>query len=302
MKTLIATDGSQHATTAVASASRLLKRTDLTIDILCVAPELILEPAGGGRVTRNQIGERYARRIKQGSQDILARAERLLEEGGLRGKKLLEVGSPADEIIKLASDYDLVVVGAHGKFERKQPGLGPVSSRIVQNARTTVLVGRELFSDMSYRVLVALDSSDTSFEALRALKTYFDVSLLDVTLMYVLELPWARLDLEPWMDSDADASAERSGYQRELEGELRDDARRVIDRATRQLDEWGVSATTILTEGDPALEITSYVEAGNYDLVVAGATGTSDMKHALLGSVSLKLAWNCPCSVMVVRP
>jgi nucleotide-binding universal stress UspA family protein len=62
-----------------------------------------------------------------------------------------------------------------------------------------------------------------------------------------------------------------------------------------------VSATTIISAGDPALEITSHVEVGNYDLVVAGTTGSSDMKHALLGSVSLKPDWNCPSSVMVVR-
>jgi nucleotide-binding universal stress UspA family protein len=68
------------------------------------------------------------------------------------------------------------------------------------------------------------------------------------------------------------------------------------------LEEWGVSATSIVNEGDPALEITSHVEEGSYDLVVVGAKGSSDMKHALMGSVSLKLAWNCPCSVMVVRP
>ena len=90
-------------------------------------------------------------------------------------------------------------------------------------------------------------------------------------------------------------------YQRELERELRLDSETVIDRGLRQLEKWGVSATTIIEEGDPALELTSHAETGNYDLIVAGATGGSDVKHALLGSVSLKLAWNAPCSVLVVR-
>jgi nucleotide-binding universal stress UspA family protein len=300
MKVLFATDGSQHAATAMISASRLLNKKDLENDLLCVAPELVL--AGGERAAgRRRIRDSYGTRIREGSDRILAKMQQVLDGEGLRAKRLVEVGSPADEILKLASDYDLVVVGAHGKHERKQPGLGPVSSRIVQNARTSVIVGRDLSNETNYRVLVALDGSEASFAALRALKTNCDISILDVTLMYVLEMPWARLDTEPWMDTDADASAERSGYQRELERELRDDAEKAIDRATRQLEEWGVSATSIVNEGDPALEITSHVEEGGYDLVVVGATGSSDMKHALMGSVSLKLAWNCPCSVMIVR-
>ena len=210
-------------------------------------------------------------------------------------------GSPADEILSLASDYDLVVVGAHGKYERKQPGLGPVSNRVVQSARTSVIVGRDLLNETNYRVLVALDGSDASFNALRGLNTYFDISSLDVTLMHVLETPWARLDQGSWENHEAEASAELPGYERELERELRRDAEAIIERGVLQLEEWRTSGATIMGEGDAALELTSNIEEGNYDLVAVGATGSSGMRHALLGSVSLKLAWNSPCSVIVVR-
>jgi nucleotide-binding universal stress UspA family protein len=302
MKVLMATDGSQHAVTAMLSSSRMLNQRDLKIHTLFVAPELVLEPASGeSAASRLRIRDGYAKRVWEEGERILSRAQQVLAGEGLRAGRLVEAGSPADEILKVSSDYDLLVVGAHGKYERKQPGLGPVSSRIVQNARTTVIVGRELSNETNYRVLVALDGSDASFEALRSLKMYCDLASVDVTLMHVVELPWARLDEDPWIDTDADASTEHSGYQRELERQLRDDSERIIDRAVQQLEQWGIPATTIVNEGDPALEITSHVEEGNYDLVVVGATGSSDMKHALLGSVSLKLAWNCPCSVMVVR-
>jgi nucleotide-binding universal stress UspA family protein len=163
-----------------------------------------------------------------------------------------------------------------------------------------VLVGRELPNEGSYRVLVALDGSDASFIALAALSAWFDVSSMDVTLMHVVETPWARLRIQEPEEAIVEPT-ELEDYQRELERELRLDSETVIDRGLRQIEKWGVSATTIVEEGDPALELTSHAEAGNYDLIVAGATGGSDVKHALLGSVSLKLAWNAPCSVLVVR-
>jgi nucleotide-binding universal stress UspA family protein len=42
-------------------------------------------------------------------------------------------------------------------------------------------------------------------------------------------------------------------------------------------------------------------EIGEYDLAIIGATGSSDLKHTLLGSVSFKLASYAPCSVAVIR-
>lgn len=302
MNILATTDGSAQAMTAMITASRLLGRRNLKMDVLCVAPELVLDShAGGSAETRKRRAQRYKHEAAQDSERITSSAQKALRKEGVEANPLIAFGSPAEEVLQRASDYDLVVVGAHGRDERKQPGLGPVSSRVVQNARTSVLVGRDLANDANYRVLVALDGSAASLDALASLKAFFDVSTLDVTLMSVLEMPWARLDLEAWADAEAGTSEERSTYQRELERELREDADLIMDRGLALLGEWDVSATTIIEEGDPALEITGHVEQGSYDLVVVGATGSSDMKHALLGSVSLKLAWNCPCSVMIVR-
>jgi nucleotide-binding universal stress UspA family protein len=301
MKVLMATDGSKDATTAITSAARLLRKKDLHVDVLCVAPQLTLQ-RGPQSTGRGRLHDTYKNKITKESELIVQRAQNVLQHEGLSAKALADLGSPADEIIQRALDYDMVVVGAYGKYERRQPGLGPTSNLVVQNAQRTVLVGRELSNETNYRVLVALDASDASFGALDTLGTNFDVASLDVTLMHVVEMPWARLRMqEPGEGGAVEEPTELEDYQRELERELRLDSEAVIDRGVRQLEKWNVSATTIIEEGDPALELTSHAEAGNYDLVVTGATGSSDVKHALLGSVSLKLAWNLPCSVIVVR-
>ena len=75
----------------------------------------------------------------------------------------------------------------------------------------------------------------------------------------------------------------------------------MVENALRRLEHWSIPASSIIREGDPALELCSEAEQGGYDLVLAGATGTSDIKHAVLGSVSLKLAWDVPASVGIIR-
>ena len=299
MKVLMATDGSRDANTAILAALRLLRPADLSIDVLCVAPELV--HATASRETAGRVHKTHTEQIKREGMRILLATERLLHREGLRPKVTLKLGSAADVILKSAPDYDLVVVGAHGRFERTQPGLGPVASRLVENSRGSVIVGRELTNDKNFRVLVALDGSEASFNALHAMTSFLDPSTIDVTLMHVVELPWARLDLPPqWPEYEPDAS-EISDYQSELEHELRRYADRTVSRARNYLEALNISATEIVEEGDPALELVSHAEEGGYDLIVSGATGSSDVKHALLGSVSSTLAWNAPCSVMVVR-
>src|SRR6266545_3994566 len=100
MKTLIATDGSQEATTALRTASRLLRKKRNELEVLCVAPELA-RPVGQGREPKakgSQTGEVYRRRITRETKAILDDAAKILRTEGLEAKLFSEIGSPADVI------------------------------------------------------------------------------------------------------------------------------------------------------------------------------------------------------------
>jgi nucleotide-binding universal stress UspA family protein len=79
------------------------------------------------------------------------------------------------------------------------------------------------------------------------------------------------------------------------------EAEDVVEASRLLLEAHGLSASSMITEGDPALEIISEAESGQYDLIVMGAAGASDLKHSMLGSVSTKVAHDAPCSVFVAR-
>jgi nucleotide-binding universal stress UspA family protein len=230
----------------------------------------------------------------------LEEAQRVLAHAHVKARSILEFGSPVERILALARNYDLTVAGAYGSHERKQPGLGPVSSSLLQSSTGNVMVGRELINEDNFRILVAIDSSEASLNGLQMLGSLFDPALMDVTLMHVMEMAWADASWSHDPDEGVDP-AEFEEYQTQLARELRLTANAVISNAQEQLERWSVPSTPIIKDGDPALEICSEAERGGYDLVIVGATGASDVKHALLGSVSLRVAWDAPCSVAIIR-
>ena len=86
-----------------------------------------------------------------------------------------------------------------------------------------------------------------------------------------------------------------------MEKELVREREAVIDEARNLLRTGPLSVSTRIDKGNPANEILGEAERGQYDLIVVGATGARDLKHRMLGSVSSKIAWEAPCSVLVVR-
>lgn len=303
MKVLMATDGSKDAVTALQTAGRLL-RTGVhhSVDLVCVAPELQVaqgkgkagKPAGG-------MSETYRQQIIAETERILGEGQRFLRVQGLEARGLAELGSASSVILQLAFDYDLTVVGAHDRYGRSQRGLGPVASRILAHSAGAVLVGRELTAERSLRVLVAVDGSTASERALQMVASEFNLGSAEITLIHVVETPWLRLGLEPeWFDYSARA-LDRSDTEESLENDLRLRADDIVERARIQIEKLGLSASTMIEEGDPALEILSEAEKGDYDLIVLGASGVAGLKHDILGSVSSKLAQDALCSVLIVR-
>jgi nucleotide-binding universal stress UspA family protein len=303
MKTLMTTDGSKEATTALRTASRLLRKSRNEVEVLCVAPELD-RPARQGREKRvkgSQTREQYRCRIARETKVILDDAATILCAQGVEAKLLSEIGSPADVIVKLAEAYDVTVVGAAEFNHPAWAGLGSVASRIVEHAAGMVLVARELAGGDRLRVLVGLDGSLASKHALSAMTAYFDIDSAEITLMHVKETPWIHLGLDrEWSDSPADVF-DQANPEIQLEEELQRAAESILEDAQARLAKYNYSVLTQIEDGNPATEILGEAESGGYDLIVLGADDSMDTKHNMLGSVSARVAWQAPCSVAVVK-
>lgn len=298
MKTLMATDGSNEATAALRTATRLLRRRDNEVHVLCVAPEFY-EP--GGRKEDKRVRAEYERRIEQETKKILERAHQTLLAEGVAAEIRAESGSPAEVIVRLANDYDVTVLGATSQYDTTRPGIGSVASRVVEHAPGIVLVCRENAGGSSLRILLCVDGSRASQAALNALTTYFNTESAGITLMHIVETPWVNLGLDQdWFDRGGETRDQKSS-EIQLEEELQIEANQIIEEAAEQLRRRGLDVTTVIAEGNPATEILGQAEQDEYDLIVLGASGATDMKHRMLGSVSAKVTGQTACSVAVVK-
>ena len=298
MKTLMATDGSNEATAALRTATRLLRRRDNEVHILCVAPEFY-EPRL--RKEDKRVRAEYERRIAQETKRILERAHQTLLAEGVAAEIHAESGSPAEVIVRLANDYDVTVLGATSQYDTTKPGIGSVASRVVEHAPGIVLVCRENAGGSSPRILLCVDGSRASQAALNALTTYFNTDSAGITLMHIVETPWVNLGLDQdWFDRGGETRDQKSS-EIQLEEELQNEANQIIEEAAEQLRRRGLDVTTVIAEGNPATEILGQAEQDEYDIIVLGASGATDMKHRMLGSVSAKVAGQTACSVAVVK-
>ncbi len=289
MKVLMATDGSKNAARALTTACRILSPENREIDLLCVAPAV----GAKDQAHRAKLCRRAVR--------ILEAARATLNAEGVSAKPVAQSGSPSRALIAASLNYDVTVVGAQSHKNRSPVGLGPVTSRVAEHSNGTVLISRELRSDEGLKILVPVDGSEGSVQALDKLAALVDLSDADVTLVHVVETPWlhAGADQE-WLGYEEDKE-EEIDPQAQFEREFETEGDEILENAHARLPV-RTAVTTLIYRGIPAEQILGEAETGDYDLVVMGASGAVDLKHQILGSVSSTVAWGAPCSVLLVRP
>jgi nucleotide-binding universal stress UspA family protein len=136
------------------------------------------------------------------------------------------------------------------------------------------------------RVLLATDGSTDALTATRWLRHFplpGDSPILVLTVAGAVE-PLVRAETRKYLRDAALA-----------------DARRVGDEARRLLGPRGPGAEVRVSEGDPRAEIVRAAEEWEAKLVVVGARGLGGVRGLLLGSVSLEVARQAPCPVLVVK-
>ena len=58
---------------------------------------------------------------------------------------------------------------------------------------------------------------------------------------------------------------------------------------------------TRFKEGHEVQEIVKTIREGDFDLIVMGSIGISEIKEIPLGSISKKVLRNAPCNVMILK-
>lgn len=143
------------------------------------------------------------------------------------------------------------------------------------------------------KILLAVDGSEN---ALRAAKQALHLSKLnpevEVTALYVAP---SYYDLFP-------ASGVHGWIQqKEVNQEIEARAEKVFDTVRDLFAAEGQAISTVVEQGDTGVVICRVATEGKFDLVVMGSRGYGAIKGIILGSVSHKVLYLCPCPVMTVK-
>ena len=136
------------------------------------------------------------------------------------------------------------------------------------------------------RVLIAVDGSQMSEQAVQYVVEHFDASLQEVSVVGVLPI------------ERAEGAALEEGSPRNTL--LEEEIERILGTSCSALREAGIACRSVVRFGDTAEEILKLAGELDCNLIVMGRRWRGKAAKLLLGSVSGKVTKEAPCPVTVV--
>ncbi len=291
---MFATDFSRWARRAEDYACALARSWNASLTVLSVAE---FPPGLNPDYAINQ--QYLADLLKQASAqlvDLKGRAERR----GIAVTTRVATGIPSEEVITAAraEDSDLLVVGTRGKTGLTQVLLGSTAERVIRGAPCPVMAVRMDSVDVEEggvlsrpvtldRILVPVDFSDCSLDALEYAVVVAQQAKASLTLLHVMEP--VSYDLDFSFGHSRTREQERARWTTRLEELV----------ASHQSSD--VQMASQLRGGFPADSILDSVRTLPCDLIVMGTHGRRGISYAISGSVAEAVLRKSSCPVIAVR-
>lgn len=278
-KMLVAVNGSAAGTHALREAFRLAAHEKSWITVVSVAPpyEGDLDMVGIGAIQQA---------VRQPCERALAEAAAAARAARVLVKTVCEEGEPHKRIVELAEaeNSDLIVVGRREARGAERVFMGSVTARVIGYSRQDVLVvpyGAEV--EWSAILLATDGSAHSSGAAEKAvgLARAYGGTLIAVSVV----------DVPPELYGEAPQALE----------ELIGKARGYAAEAAAQAEAAGVSACTLVREGEAHRVLIDLAREMKASVIVVGSHGRTGVRKFLMGSVTEKVVAHAGCPVFVAR-
>jgi nucleotide-binding universal stress UspA family protein len=271
---LAATDFSAHARHAADRAARLAHETGAALTLMHVLPGETLAQLrrwlGAGHAAEQSLLDDARGRLQALAHELHTARRVPVTPVDASGPVLDEILQRADVI-----DASLLVLGARGMGFLRRLVLGSTAERLMRRTTRPLLAVRQMAHEPYRRVLVALDFSPWSAEALavaRQVAPHARLSLVSVfQVPFEEKLRFAGVDEATVAHYRAQARAEASRGMQAL-----------AQAAGLRAGQWD----ECVVEGDASLRIVELEQELDADLVVLGKHGLSAGVDLLLGSVT----------------
>lgn len=288
---LLATDFSEWARRAedYACSLALSWRAHLTVVTVLEFPP--------GLNPEYPVNQQYLTERTREAAELLADFKHRASSKGVAVATRMATGLPSEEVNAAARDQDsdLIIMGTRGKTGLAHVLLGSTAERVIRTAPCPVLTvhmaKEEAAVDLSsiglQRILVPIDFSDCSLEALEYAAVVAGQAKASIDLVHILEPVSYGLDFTL---SHAD---ERRQKRERLSNNL--------EALSAALSAAGLTVKSHLQGGLPADAILADMRALQSDLVVMGTHGRRGLSHVMAGSVTEAVLRRADRPVLTVR-
>lgn len=293
LKLLFATDGSHGSAAAEAHACVLAKSLGASLTVMSVMefPPGMDPDYAVNRLYLDDLMKDVTTKLV----DLKTRAVAL----GISVESYIATGIPSEEVLTVANTQgaDVIVVGTRGKTGLDHILLGSTAERIIRMAPCPVLTvpvkkqstdgGPITESSTPKRVLVAVDFSDCSLDALEYGALIAQRSNASLKLLHVLE------PVSYGLDFTLPRTAQRESSKRAVMKRLSD--------LVSALASAGLASDSLISGGLPADSILDAARAQSADMIIIGTHGRRGLSHVLFGSVAESVIRRSACPVLTVR-
>ncbi len=271
---LAATDFSALSRHAVDRAARVALETGAPLSLIHVTPGSALQELrqwlGAGHASEQQL-------LDDARSQLAALAAGLRERHGVAARTVEAAGPVLDAIDQEARQLaaGLLVLGARGAGFLRRLVLGTTSERIVRRSHCPVLVVRHSAHEPYRRVLVAVDFSAWSAQALAVARQVAPHARPVLLAAYEV----------PFQDKLFYAGVEAATVDH-YRVQARARASQAVHALAAAQQLVPADYDAVIVEGDASLRIVEQEQESDCDLVVLGKHGRSAAEDMLLGSVT----------------
>ncbi len=204
-----------------------------------------------------------------------------------RGTSKIGVGSAAAAIESVAGEYDIIVMGSHGRSGVSRFIMGSVTEKVLRTVPTPVLVVRpNAKAEQIKHILMPLDVSLNSLSAIAMVRNLMaSDEEIRLHLLHVVQTD----------EYNDDKNAR-------IQAALQEDNLRSIVTTHLAEHRARISVEAVVSRTPAYEEIIRRAEAGSFDLIAMTRVGKSAFSYLTLGSTTANVIRGSEIPVLSVRP